>query len=166
MTATRSGFKTTWCPPSGGLEVRPDSETRLMRVPPKLLATSRRRWRAREAGLLALALVGARLANPDRPLPFDVCAFKILTGLPCPTCGLTRSLCHAVRGDWAASLAYHPAGMLLAVSLIGWIVWSASEAARGRPLGERVRSRLGMSLLASGAALSFVSWIVRLASGT
>jgi hypothetical protein len=36
-------------------------------------------------------------------------------------------LCHALRGEWAASLGYHPAGVLLAAALIGWMVWSAAK---------------------------------------
>jgi hypothetical protein len=101
------------------------------RLPPILLAPDHRRSRATQAAAIALGLLAARVANPDRPLPFDVCALKILTGIPCPTCGLTRSLCHALRGEWAASLGYHPAGVLLAAALIGWMVWSAAEARRG-----------------------------------
>jgi hypothetical protein len=134
----------------------------MMRVPPRLLAVDRRRALAQHAGLLALGLIAARFANPDRPLPFDVCGFKILTGVPCPTCGLTRALCHALRGDWAASLSYHPAGIPLAACLIAWILWSAFEAARGRPFGDALRARLATPLLSAGAAMSFVFWIARI----
>jgi hypothetical protein len=130
------------------------------RLPPILLAPDHRRSRATQAAAIALGLLAARVANPDRPLPFDVCALKILTGIPCPTCGLTRSLCHALRGEWAASLGYHPAGVLLAAALIGWMVWSAAEARRGCVVAGVARRRLSVALLTSGAAVSLVSWVV------
>ena len=130
------------------------------RLPPILLAPDHRRSRATQAAAIALGLLAARVANPDRPLPFDVCALKILTGIPCPTCGLTRSLCHALRGEWAASLGYHPAGVLLAAALIGWMVWSSAEARLGCVVAGVARRRLSAALLTSGAAVSLVSWVV------
>lgn len=131
-------------------------------VPPRLLDAGRRRARAWQAGFLAAVLVCARLADPSRPLPFEVCGFKHLTGLPCPTCGLTRALCHAVRGDWTESVAYHPAGPLLALAILAWMLWSATEAYRGQPFQEALRGRIGHALLVAGAALSLVAWIARL----
>lgn len=135
----------------------------MIEAPPRLLDGARRRARAWQAGAIAVALLAARLADATRPLPFEVCAFKHLTGLPCPTCGLTRALCHAARGDWAQSLAFHPAGPFLALALFAWMLWSAAEAYRGRPMQEGFRGRLGNALLAAGGALSLVVWIVRLA---
>lgn len=130
--------------------------------PPRLLDAGRRRARAWQAGTIAVVLLGARLAVSSRPLPFEVCGFKHLTGLPCPTCGLTRALCCAVHGDWAQSLAYHPAGPLLALALFAWMLWLAAEAYRGQPMQDALRGRLGNALLAAGAALSLTVWIVRL----
>ena len=83
--------------------------------------------RAFSLGLGALALVGLCGANPDRPLPFQVCAFKYLTGWNCPLCGLTRSVCHALRGHWAQSWHYHPAGILVAAGLVGWMLRSTMK---------------------------------------
>jgi hypothetical protein len=45
------------------------------------------------------------------PIP-DTCSFQNLTGLPCPGCGLTRSIVTAMRGDFKASLSYHRLGLL------------------------------------------------------
>lgn len=45
------------------------------------------------------------------PLP-DTCSFKNLTGLPCPGCGLTRSIVAGLHGDFRASLMYHRLGLL------------------------------------------------------
>ena len=131
-------------------------------APPRLLDSERRRTKAKHAGVFALLVLGTALLDPDRPLPFEVCGFKYLTGLPCPTCGLTRALCHALRGDWTQSLSYHPAGLLLAVALVAWILWSAAEAFRAQPIGEVLRRRLGASFLWACITLSVASWILRL----
>jgi len=108
--------------------------------------------------MTAIGLVALRLTNPDRPLPFEVCLFKGMTGWPCPTCGLTRAVCHALRGEWAASLAYNPAGLLVAAGLVAWTIWSAAEAVQGRPLAEGVRDRVRVSFVAVCAAISAVNW--------
>jgi hypothetical protein len=134
-------------------------------APPRLLDAPRRRAKAWQAGALAAVLVGARLVNPSRPLPFEVCGFKHLTGLPCLTCGLTRALCFAVRGDWAQSVACHPLGPLAALALVAWMCWSAAEAFRGRPMLDVLRGRAGNAMLAAVFALAIATWIVRLAEG-
>ncbi|MEZ5216028.1 MAG: DUF2752 domain-containing protein [Ilumatobacteraceae bacterium] len=46
-----------------------------------------------------------------------LCPIRRVTGLPCPTCGMTRSVLALVRGDLVASVAAHPAGPILAVGL-------------------------------------------------
>jgi len=45
------------------------------------------------------------------PIP-DTCSFKNLTGLPCPGCGLMRSIVAAMHGNFRASLMYHRLGLL------------------------------------------------------
>lgn len=67
-------------------------------------------------------LVGALILRPTEPgnshirlgrfaLP-DVCIFRGVTGLPCPGCGLVRSLVAATHGDVNLSLSYHRLGLL------------------------------------------------------
>src|SRR3954467_9307382 len=50
-----------------------------------------------------------------RQLGLPECHFKRLTGLPCPSCGMTTSFALLVRGDFANSLRANFAGTLLAV---------------------------------------------------
>lgn len=67
-------------------------------------------------------LAGALLLSPPDPGSHSVrlgsfsipptCTFKNLTGLPCPGCGLMRSVVSAVHGDMDASLSYHRLGLL------------------------------------------------------
>lgn len=63
----------------------------------------------------------------------QLCVFKLLAGLPCPGCGLTRSVVLALHGDLSGSLYFHPFGVLFviaalvlaAVDLSGW--WLARQ---------------------------------------
>ena len=43
------------------------------------------------------------------------CAFKMLTGIPCPTCGSTRSMVHLANGDIFAAFMMNP---LMTVSFL------------------------------------------------
>lgn len=46
-------------------------------------------------------------------LPWPRCAFHDLTGLPCLTCGTTRSVIALLRGDFAAAWFWNPAAFLV-----------------------------------------------------
>jgi hypothetical protein len=105
--------------------------TRTHAAPPVLLTDAVRWARGREAAFVGAMLAFLAAADPNRPLPFDVCLWHRLTGYRCLTCGLTRSVCHAIRGDWAGSFALHPAGVITLVLLAGWCVRSAFEASTG-----------------------------------
>jgi Protein of unknown function (DUF2752) len=47
-----------------------------------------------------------------------LCGFKLLTGWDCPGCGLTRSLIHALHGDFGKSNAMHIWGIPLMLILL------------------------------------------------
>ncbi|QDU34772.1 hypothetical protein KS4_28470 [Poriferisphaera corsica] len=51
------------------------------------------------------------------------CGFKLSTGLPCLTCGMTTSFTHAVRGDLWIAFLIQPFGMMLSVVCAGlsWV---------------------------------------------
>lgn len=61
-----------------------------------------------------------------------VCPFRLLTGLPCPGCGLTRSWVFAVRGDLAASVAAHPFGLPLLGLVLVLAVLTVARRLAGR----------------------------------
>jgi hypothetical protein len=98
-----------------------------------------------------------------------LCPFRLLTGLPCPGCGITRSIVSTAHGDLAAALAFHPLGPLVLAALIAVAL---SEAARRwvHPrrghLSVRLASGIEFSLaafwpwIALGAFLAV--WAVRL----
>jgi hypothetical protein len=66
--------------------------------------------------LLALVLATPCLAWSGSVPHFCLC--QSLVGLPCPGCGITRSLAAASRVDLASSLAIHPGGIAILVGLL------------------------------------------------
>ena len=57
-------------------------------------------------------------------LPGISCPFRQITGIPCPTCFLTRSTCLALQGDLEDSFRMHIFGPFLALFLIIWSIKS------------------------------------------
>ena len=86
------------------------------------------------------------------------CAFRALTGLPCPGCGLTRSVVALGNGELGHSIAEHPLGLaivlLLFAVVVSWVVGVALNRAPRRVLTRRV-----LALFAFGFA---VLWLARL----
>jgi hypothetical protein len=52
----------------------------------------------------------------------SMCPFKLLTGFPCPGCGITKSLIFLYQGDLVKSIHYHILGIPLVLFCIVIIV--------------------------------------------
>jgi len=106
--------------------------------------------------LLPPALTGYLWLKGLHPLlPGFSCPLRALTGIPCPTCFLTRATTLALHGDLGNSLKLHAFGPLVAGVLLAWSVL-AIRRRRFMPVGLRAWP-LGM------AALGLVGyWGVRL----
>lgn len=61
------------------------------------------------------------------------CAFQGLTGIPCPTCGATRSIMHLAHGSIVAALAMNPLVAVSIVSAILYLLYSLITIAAGVP---------------------------------
>jgi len=88
-------------------------------------------------------------AMPDTfSVPHDehsICMLRRVTGMPCPTCGATRSLRALGQGEVAAAVRFHPLGPLYAAMMLAVMVRSAGIAVRGRPwLGGTARFLVGL----------------------
>jgi hypothetical protein len=66
---------------------------------------------------------------------FPSCIFRLVTGLPCPFCGLTRSCVAAANGQIADAIIFNPLGpVLMAVSLVALAVIAALLVLKRPPL--------------------------------
>ncbi|HXT20136.1 MAG TPA: DUF2752 domain-containing protein [Thermoanaerobaculia bacterium] len=94
---------------------------------------------------------------------FTVCAFRRLTGIPCPGCGLTRAMGALARGELLLALHFHPfAPLVLAEAGALWAGIGASVLGRPLALPPRFLERVVIWQTAAFVAL----WLGRLATGT
>lgn len=106
---------------------------------------------------LAAAALLAAMVIPDRRLESApvFCPFRRATGLPCPTCGLSRSWIALLHGRPRASFSFHPLGPLTVVAALVVL-----EGAGPAPeLTARLRSRRP---LGTAIAVWLGVWLVRL----
>jgi Protein of unknown function (DUF2752) len=83
-------------------------------------------------GGIALVTLGAGWLLPILSFAPD-CVFKGLTGIPCPTCGSTRSVMHLAHGDILHALAMNPLTTVCLLAAIGWFIASLMIVAFGLP---------------------------------
>ncbi len=61
------------------------------------------------------------------------CPFLVLTGLPCVTCGATRSTLAFLHGHFLSALGWNPLAFFALVSLIVFDLYAAMVLIRARP---------------------------------
>jgi hypothetical protein len=79
-------------------------------IPPTVSRANRTRWKlsAIAGAILAVTIIVRSLTLPA----VSFCWFRSMTGLPCPGCGLTRSVFAISGGDFAAAWQFNPFGYL------------------------------------------------------
>jgi len=48
----------------------------------------------------------------------DVCLIKLITNIPCPSCGSTRSVIALIHGDWLQAIYINPFGIIIALIML------------------------------------------------
>ncbi len=68
----------------------------------------------------------ARRGETHLQIGLPPCTFRVLTGIPCPSCGMTTSFALLVRGDVENSMRANAVGTLLATFCLALIPWSVA----------------------------------------
>lgn len=81
-------------------------------------------------GAIITAFVVTPAASTSGP---TLCPFRLITGLPCPGCGLTRSWTAATHGDIADAFSYNFFGPISLLATIMFVVAVGALLVRKRP---------------------------------
>ena len=113
-------------------------------------------------GVGAALVVG--LLHLDR-IPFTLCVFKALTGVPCLTCGTTRVLGLLFDMRLPEALRTNPLAALGAGALALWALADLALLGRGRALAVEVSPDVARWLRVAVLALLIGNWLYLVVSG-
>lgn len=103
------------------------------------------------AGLL-FSVDGAAVRFGGRPVG-SACFFRQHTGIPCPTCGMSRSVVATLHGDLSTAVRANPAGPLwvaAAFSVALALLWLARRQRTESGAGERAARPVRALAIAQG----------------
>lgn len=88
------------------------------------------------------------------------CFIRARFGVPCPTCGMTRSVLLTLHGQWRAAAEVNPGGPLLVLGLLALacVLLAASFRAftRGRPWSDTATRKAALAASAYGGVVTVV----------
>jgi len=62
----------------------------------------------------------------------NVCIFKNITGIPCPSCGTTRSVLAILKGNVIDSIDQNPLGLVMVLLLTVFPIWILIDLVLGK----------------------------------
>lgn len=107
----------------------------------------------------AVLMLGLVLFSPPTGLGVIGCPFRGATGLPCPGCGITRSMTLATHGRFAESWRMHPFGGVILLLLVALVCWGLlPRALRGRLVATHPTGIVVVKLAALLLLIAMSAW--------
>ena len=124
-------------------------------------------WRAPFVVGAGALLLAPTLLSPGAHGPV-LCPLRRVTGLWCPTCGMTRAFGWLARGDFDRAVRFHPlAPVLLVEAVVVATLWAMLRRnPRNNPAWSPRWVTAGRALIVANAVLALVVWAIRLKSGS
>lgn len=129
-------------------------------------------WLATASVALCVLLL-ARWLEPDprgfgthEQLGLPACGFAQLTGLGCPSCGLTTAFAYMARGLLTPALEAHALGPPLFVLTCASVPLAIVASARAWSISGTLRRLRAPALAAIIAVAALVNWVVRSIAST
>ena len=107
----------------------------------------------------------ARRSETHLQIGLPPCTFRSLTGIPCPSCGMTTSFALLVCGDLENSLKANAVGTLLALFGLLVIPWSGASVLLRRPVWIVDLERALIWIVVVFVVLLLTHWFVVLSLG-
>jgi len=106
----------------------------------------------------------------NEPKKYTACFFKMATGLPCPSCGATRSLIEILKGDIAGAVQWNPIGFILLLLMIALPAWMLYDGIGKKDSFYRFYHRFEVfmrkkSVYIPAMALIIINWIWNIHKG-
>jgi len=117
--------------------------------------------------LSLLAVAGALAPDPrglgtHERLGLPPCTFREWTGYRCPSCGMTTSWAHLVRGQVGQAFRDNVGGTLLGLAAGVLAPWALISGWRGRWLWRPLDERTALIVVWSLVTVTLIDWMVRL----
>ena len=101
---------------------------------------------------------------------FGVCMVKHVSGIPCPSCGSTRSALAFLNGHFAESLLLNPIGIILIFMLIVFPIWIGYDVVKQKDTFYRAYQKIEMHfrkrvIAVPAILLVIINWIWNIHKG-
>ncbi len=106
-------------------------------------------------GLLFLSVM------PSNGFGISACLFKSIFDIPCPACGLTRSMSSFLNFDLTLSLIYHPLGIMVLFYLIVTLFTNQPDYLMSK-YGNKSKTLLILFSFRFIAILFIIIWFIKL----
>jgi hypothetical protein len=125
-------------------------------------------------GVILLGLLGvAAVIEPDergygthQKLGLPPCTFQFVTGVRCPSCGMTTSWAYLVRGRLIESLNSNTGGTLVGVIAMLLAPWAVLSGLRGRWFWRPFNDWTALLVTLAVILVTLVDWTVRFFVGS